>query len=120
MNRWMLLRILVLGGGFWWAVWSLRSTPSVDLLADSPLQLLPPPNAKAPVEGDAGGAALALLALKDATRSCGATGKLKLYLGKGLEKAEWLGKGDSNCLIQQLWSLEWPSGNQLEIEADLP
>ena len=111
MNRWMVLRILVLGGGFCWAVWSLRETPSVDLLADAPLTLLPPGSAPPPRSGDAMAVTTALQQAAQGVTACGLHGQLKLKLGMGLEQAEWRGSIVENhaCLEQALWGAAWPA-----------
>ena len=111
MNRWMVLRILVLGGGFAWAVWSLRDAPSVDLLADAPLVLTPPPDIPPPLPGDAMAVTDAVLTASQAADTCGLKGTLKVTVEKGLEKAEWRGGlvADNGCLEKALWGTAWPA-----------
>lgn len=110
MNRWMLLRILVLGGGFVWAVWSLRDAPPVDLLSDSPLVMSPPAGLAAPQTGGALEMTQALQAASQAAGACGLKGTLSLKVAKGLERAEWRGSAvkDRPCLEAALWGVAWP------------
>lgn len=110
MNRWMLLRILVLGGGFAWAVWSLRDAPSVDLLSDSPLVMTPPAGLAPPQPGSALEMTNALQAASQSAGACGIKGTLTLKVAKGLERAEWRGSAiqDRHCLEAALWGVSWP------------
>ena len=108
MNRWLVLRIIILSAAMGWAIWSIQDT-DIDLLADNPLELTAPGPIDPALPGDA------LVAMESyqqallATERCG-KGSLKVVIGeKGLAQASWLGSGEPACLQKAVWSVRWPA-----------
>lgn len=121
MNRWLVLRIVVLCGALGWAVYTIQDTSPVDLLVEVPLYLTPPPDRKPFVRGDMTMLTRVLEQQVVAVAACGRKGSLELRFGKaGLEQASWLGQelGEARaCVEAALWGAEWPALEQpLQLE----
>ena len=123
MNRWLLLRIVLLSAAMVWAIYSIGDGPSVDLLAEVPVQLSPPAEVPPGTMGTMEQLTTILEARAAAAAACGRRGTVQLSFGrKGLEAASWLGEdlGDARgCVEQALWAVPWP-GLEQPLQLDWP
>jgi len=123
MNRWLLLRIVLLSAAMVWAIYSIGEGPSVDLLAEVPVQLSPPAQRPAGAMGNMEQLTMMLEARAAAAAACGRRGTVQLSFGKdGLEAAFWLGEdlGEARgCVEQALWAEAWP-GLEQPLQLDWP
>jgi hypothetical protein len=123
MNRWLLLRIVLLSAAMVWAIYSIGESPSVDLLAEVPVQLSPPAVRAVVAMGNMEQLTTVLERQAAAAAACGRRGTLQLTFGKGgLEAASWLGDdlGDARaCVELALWAGTWP-GLENPLQLDWP
>lgn len=122
-NRWLLLRIVLLAGLTVWALREIKD-PGIALPpeATAPIPLLDAPIPASP--GDAGTAAGSLAEAGLAAAGCGLTGSLRIQVGAGLERADWIGaplaEKDVQCLLQVIRPHPWPALPQpMELEWEI-
>lgn len=123
MNRWLLLRVVLLSAAMVWAIYSIGDGASVDLLAEVPVALSPPTARPTATMGNMEQLTTVLEGRAAAAAACGRRGTMQLSFGKnGLEAASWLGDdlGDARgCVEKALWAEAWP-GLQQPLQLDWP
>ena len=116
-NRWLLLRIILLTGLTIWAIQQIDD-PGVLIPEVLPeVELIAPPGMPSEAAGDAGQVIGLLSHISGQAGACGATGTLRVRVGRGLEQAVWSGVGEVDCLRRVIAAEAWPALEQpMEIE----